>query len=234
MTKTPMLDTAAKVIAALKKRATPEKLAGMVRVGINTDCAVGVSLPDLRKLAKETVQSRELAEELWATEIHEARILAGMICPVGEVDEALAERWVAQFDSWDICDQVMDLFAASDIGWQLAVRWCDRPEEFVRRTGFGMFCWFAVYDKTASNTKFVRTCFPKIRKHADDERNFVKKAVNWALRNIGKRNLVLNEKAIALAEKLLADDNKTTRWIGKDALRELTSEKIQKRLRKTQ
>ena len=152
---------------------------------------------------------------------------------VADVDEALAERWVADFDSWDICDQVMDLFAASDIGWQLAARWCDRPEEFVRRTGFGMFCWFAVHDKGAGNTKFVRTCFPRIRKYADDERNFVKKAVNWALRNVGKRNLVLNEKAIALAERLSSSDNRVTRWIGKDALRELTSERIQKRLRKT-
>jgi 3-methyladenine DNA glycosylase AlkD len=172
-----------------------------------------------------------LAEGLWATGNHEARLLAGIICPVETVDEELAEAWVADFDSWDICDLVMDLFCRSDFGWRKAVEWCGRPEEFVRRTGFGMFAWFAVRDKAASNAKFVRTCFPRIRKHAEDERNFVKKAVNWALRNIGKRNRALNAKAIDVARTLADRGNSTARWIGKDALRELTSEKVQARLK---
>jgi 3-methyladenine DNA glycosylase AlkD len=146
------------------------------------------------------------------------------------VDEGLAEAWVADFDSWDICDQVMDLFAASDFGWKKAVEWCGREQEFVRRTGFGMFAWFAVHDKAACNTKFVRTCLPQIRKHAGDERNFVKKAVNWALRNIGKRNQVLNARAIDVARSLAQRDSAAARWIGRDALRELTCEKVQKRL----
>lgn len=225
-----MLQDKKAIFAAMSELAAPEKLASMQRVGVPTDRALGVSMYDLRRLVKSVAKDRKLAEDLWATGIHEARILAGMVCPVEEADEKLAERWVADFDAWDICDQVMDLFAQAPFGWKIAIQWCDRPEEFVRRTGFGMFCWFAVHDKKASDTKFIRTCFPLIRKHAGDERNFVKKAVNWALRNIGKRNLPLNAKAVTLAEELSASNDKTTRWIGKDALRELTSENVRKRL----
>ncbi len=131
-----------------------------------------------------------------------------------------------------MCDQIAGLFAASALGWEKAVSWCERSEEFVKRTGFAMLCWFAVHDKAASDTTFIDTCLPLIEKHADDERNFVKKTVNWALRNIGKRNLKLNKKASFLAEKLSQAQHKTKKWIGKDALRELRSEKIQKRLKK--
>ncbi len=226
----PPLAVAADVLSELHRMESPKNRAGMARYGIRVDNALGVSVPDLRKLAKRIAPSRQLAEQLWATGNHEARLLAGFICPVESVDEELAEAWVADFDSWDLCDQVMDLFASSDFGWKKAVEWCGRDEEFVRRTGFAMFAGFAVHDKTAGNTKFIRTCFPQIRKHAGDERNFVKKAVNWALRNIGKRNEVLNAKAIEVARALAERQSASARWIGHDALRELTSEKIQKRL----
>lgn len=225
-----MFESAAEVLAELRRMESPENRAGMARYGIRVDNALGVSVVELRKMAKRAEPSRRLAEQLWATGNHEARLLAGFICPVDSVDEKLAEAWVADFDSWDICDQVMDLFAASDFGWKKAVEWCGREEEFVRRTGFGMFAWFAVHDRAAGNTKFIRTCLPQIREHACDQRNFVKKAVNWALRNIGKRNQVLNARAIEVACALAGRDSASARWIARDALRELTSEKVQQRL----
>jgi 3-methyladenine DNA glycosylase AlkD len=228
-----MLDRVEDIIAALRKLATPAKMASIKRVGIKTDNCLGTSVHDLRRLSGNVVHSRNMAEALWGTGIHEARLLAGMICPPDEADEALAEKWIMDFDSWDICDLVMDLFASTSFGWKIAVEWCHRPEEFVRRTGFGMFCWFAVHDRDASNTKFIRVCFPLIRKYATDDRNFVRKAVNWALRNIGKRNMHLNEKAIGLATGLSESKNKTARWVGKDALKELTSEKVLKRVAKS-
>ena len=218
------------ILARLRALATPESRAFRDHLKASCATAVGVPIPALRALAREVPHTRELATALWATGVHEARLLAGYVCPPEDADEALAEAWVADFNTWDLCDQVMDLFCKASFGWKKAVEWTGRPEEFVRRTGFAMFCWFAVHDKGASDAKFVRTCFPLIRRHAADERNFVKKAVNWALRNIGKRNAALHEKAIALAEELAASDNKTERWIGKDALRELKSDPVRKRI----
>lgn len=220
------------IIAELKMLASEKKLASMKRVKIKLDNALGVSINDIRKLAKEVEISLELAIELWGTGIHEARLLAGYVCPSEDLTQEIAEKWVADFDSWDLCDQVMDVICEADFGWQKSVEWCDRPQEFVRRTGFAMFCYFAVHDKKADDEKFLSVCFPLIEKHCEDERNFVKKAVNWALRNIGKRNLNLNKEAVKLAESLLERNNKTASWIARDAIRELTSEKILARLKK--
>jgi 3-methyladenine DNA glycosylase AlkD len=210
--------------------AKADHLAEMQRVGINADQTIGVSLYDLRKIAKETGVNHDLALALWQTGVHEARILAGIIADPAQVDEALLENWVADFDSWDICDQVSDLFSRSRYGYAKAREWADRPEEFVKRTAFVIMAHLAVYDKAAPDEKLAQF-FPIIAQHADDARNFVKKAVNWALRNIGKRNCALNRRAIAVAEDIRCQDSRPARWIAADALRELTSEKVQKRLK---
>ena len=203
----------------------------MARYGIKVDKAFGVSIPTLRGMAKELGKDHTLALELWESGFHEARILASYIEDPAQVTEEQMESWVADFDSWDTCDQVTDLFERTPLGYQKAIEWSEREEEFVKRAAFALMAGLSVHDKKAEDSQFEHF-FSIILREATDERNFVKKAVNWALRNIGKRNLALNAKAIQIAGQMAEIDSKSARWNAKDALRELRSEKIQERLRK--
>jgi len=221
-----------KYLKRLKSLADPEAVAGMARFGINPDNTLGVSIPALRKMAKEIGKNHALAQEFWSSGIHEARILAGMVDDPGEVTAEQMERWAADFDSWDVCDQVCsNLFDKTRFAYEKAHEWSGREEEFVRRAGFVLMATLSVHDKKAGDEKILEF-LPLIKKGALDERNFVKKAVNWALRQIGKRNMDLNKAAILTPNDIQKIDSKAAKWIASDALRELTDEKIQMKLRK--
>ena len=193
---------------------------------------LGVSVPEMRKLAKEIGKDHELALKLWKTGIAEGRIVAAMIDEPGKVTEEQMEDWVRDIDSWDVCDQVcMNLFEKCDLAWKKIIDWSTRDEEFVKRTAFSLLACLAWHDKKASDEQFVKL-LPLIVREATDERNFVKKSVNWALRTIGKRNINSNEAAINAAREIQLLDSKSARWIAADALRELKSEAVQRRLKK--
>jgi len=218
------------IIQRLRSLSDPEAVKGMARFGINPENTYGVSIPNLRRVAKEAGKDHALAQELWASGIHEAKILASMIDEPEAVTEEQMEVWVKGFDSWDVCDQVcMNLFDKVPLAWQKIADWSEREEEFVKRAAYALIACLAWHDKKAEDRKFVGL-LPVIIKGATDERNFVKKAVNWALRHIGKRNMNLNRAAIEAAEEIRGIDSKAARWNAADALRELTSEAVQKRL----
>ncbi len=223
-------ETAAEAIAHLKSLARPDARAGMARFGINTDAALGLSIPELRRTAKRIGRNQPLAEELWRTCIHEARILAAFVADPAACGPELLERWVEDLDSWDLTDQYCNkLVCRTADPFRMVERWCPRPETFVRRAGFALIASLAVHDKSAPDSRFIKL-LPMIEAAASDDRNFVKKAVNWALRQIGKRNPALNMTAIACAERLAERPEPAARWIGRDALRELTSDNVQRRL----
>jgi 3-methyladenine DNA glycosylase AlkD len=211
--------------------AQPGGREGMARFDINADRALGVRIPDLRRLAKEVGTDHRLALALWRTEVHEARIMASMIDDPAKVTERQMESWVADFDSWDLCDQCCgNLFDRLPFAYGKAMEWADRDEEFVKRAAFALVAWSAVHDKTADDRVFLEF-LPVIEREAADDRNFVKKAVNWSLRQIGKRNRRLHRAAVASARRLTRQQNSiSARWIGTDALRELTGEAVMKRL----
>jgi 3-methyladenine DNA glycosylase AlkD len=218
------------IIQRLESLSDPEAVKGMARFGINPENTYGVSIPNLRRMAKESGKDHALASKLWASGIHEAKILASMIDEPKAVTEEQLEAWVKDFDSWDVCDQVcMNLFDKVPLAWQKVIDWSEREEEFVKRAAYTLIACLAWHDKTAGDEKFV-ALLPVIVKGATDERNFVKKAVNWALRHIGKRNLNLNKAAIKTAEEIRGIDSKAARWIAADAIRELTSEAVRRRL----
>jgi 3-methyladenine DNA glycosylase AlkD len=218
------------VIAELKSMGNPKAAAGMARYGIKADRALGVSIPGLQRLAKKIGKNRKLAEDLWSSAIHEARILACMIDDPQQITAEVLERLVNEFDSWDLCDQCCNrLFSKTPFARQKALAWASRPEEFVKRAGFVLMAVLSVHDKKAANKQFD-AFFKHIKAAASDERNFVKKAVNWALRQIGKRNMSLNKKAITVAIEIQQFESKTARWVASDALRELRSENVRKRL----
>jgi len=219
------------LIKKLKSLSNPEAVAGMARFGINPENTYGVSIPVLRRMAKEIGRNHLLAQKLWNSGIHEARILAGMIDSPDEVTEKQMERWVRDFDSWDVCDQACsNLFDRTKFAHKKAMDWSERGEEFVKRAGFVLMAALSVHDKRAKDNAFLRF-LPIIKREAQDERNFVKKAVNWALRQIGKRNQHLNQLAIEKAIEVQGIESKSAKWIASDAIRELTSEAVQKRLR---
>jgi 3-methyladenine DNA glycosylase AlkD len=219
------------IIERLKQEADPECVAGMARFGINPDKTLGISIPFLWNLSKEIGKDHELAGQLWRSGIHEARILAGIIDEPEKVTEKQMESWVRDFDSWDICDQVCSrLFDKTPFAYKKVHEWTKRDEEFVKRAGFAMMAALVVHDKKASDKEFERF-LPMIVREAKDERNYVRKAVNWALRTIGKRNKTLNRKAIRTAERIRKINSKSARWIATDALRELRSDAVQRRLK---
>jgi 3-methyladenine DNA glycosylase AlkD len=219
------------VVKRLKAMGDPRAAEGMSRFGIQTRTAVGVSVPMLRGLATRVGKDHRLAQELWNTGIHEARILASMVDIPEEVTEKQMEEWSKDFDSWDVVDGCCgNLFDRTRFAIRKATEWCRRPEEFVKRAGFVLMAELAVHDKKAPDNTFVRF-FPFIVEGASDDRNFVKKAVNWALRQIGKRNAALNKAAIQTAKKISTSDSRSARWVAADALRELTGTPVQKRLR---
>ncbi len=223
------------IIRQLKSQANPKNVAGMARFGINGKNVLGISIPYLRNLAKEIMKTNtdnhKLAGELWSSKIHEARILASFIDSPENVTEKQMETWVKDFDSWDLCDQVTTgLFDRTTFAYKKAFEWSKRCEEFVKRAGFALMAGLAVHNKKADDKAMIEFFEPIIRE-STDERNFVRKAINWALRNIGKRNQTLKDGAIKTAQKILRkaqDDkknqgmnNKTARWIASDAIREL-------------
>lgn len=219
------------ILKRLVALSSPEAVAGMARFGINPSNTYGVSIPALRKMARDIGKDHALALALWSSGIHEARILAGMVDEPGKVTGEQMESWAADFDSWDVCDQVCsNLFDKTEFAYQKAHEWSGRKEEFIKRAGFVLMAALSVHDKRAGDEKFLEF-LPVIKREAVDDRNFVKKAVNWALRQIGKRNLNLNREAIETAREIQGIDSKAARWIASDALRELTDEKTQKRLR---
>ena len=240
---TPVADRVAVLLGELAAKGSEEDRAGMARYGIRVDDAFGVSLWELRRMAKPLRRDHELALALWATGNHEARLLATIVDDPALVDEAQMEAWVADLDSWDVCDQLTsNLFDKTTLAYDKAREWAARDEEFVRRAAFAMIAALAVQDKAATDERLL-AFLPLIESYADDPRNFVKKAVNWALRNIGKRNAALNAAAVACAQRIRAAANaraggerggdpgaRSARWVAADALRELTSEKMQARL----
>ena len=220
------------IISKLKSMGNPKNVEGMARYGINPKNNLGVSIYKLRPLAKEIGTNHELSLQLWKSGIHDARLLAVFLEDPDKVTEEQMDSWAKDFDSWDVCDQACtSLFDSTQYAWKKVFEWAERDEEFVRRAAFSIIAGLAVHDKEASDEKFEQFS-PIISKHAIDERNYVKKAVNWALRNIGKRNIRLNKKMIVLSQKIQKIDSKSARWIASDAIRELTSEKVKQRLDK--
>ncbi len=218
------------VLRKLESLSDSKNTEGMKRFGITGNKVYGVSIPDLRRIAKEIGKNHELALRLWEEDSRETRILASMIDEVDRVDEEQMERWVRGFDSWEVCDQVcMNLFWMHNLAYRKAKEWACREEEFVKRAGFALMAVLAWKDKQTGNERFEEF-LGIIKENSEDERNFVKKAVNWALRQIGKRNSYLNRKAIETAEEILKKDSKVSKWIATDALRELKSESVRKRL----
>ncbi|MBU0586921.1 DNA alkylation repair protein [Candidatus Micrarchaeota archaeon] len=216
----------------LKSYSNPKNVQGMSRFGIKGGKMLGISIPILRKMSKEIGKDHALALELWNSGIHEARILASMIDDPKLVTEKQMDSWVSDFDSWDVCDQVcMNLFGKVPSAYKKIGEWAKREEEFVRRTAFSMIAVFAWQKNGLSDNQIIKL-IPLIKKYSTDERNFVKKAVNWALRQIGKRNLNLNTAAIKTAKEIQKLDSKSAKWIATDALRELTNEKTLARIKK--
>ena len=218
------------IVRKLRSMGDQRNVDGMARFGISSKDTLGISIYVLRPIAKQIGKDHKVALELWATGIHEARLLAGFIDDPEQVTEKQMEAWAAEFDSWDIVDQVCSsLFDQTPFAYSKAIEWSSREEEFVKRAGFVLMAALSVHDKDASDAEF-RKFFPIIMRESTDERNFVKKAVNWALRQIGKRSLSLNSEAVKVAMDIKGIDSRSARWIAADALRELTSDKVRDRL----
>jgi 3-methyladenine DNA glycosylase AlkD len=219
------------IIARLNSLANQRNVEGMARFGIASTNTLGIGLPALRELAKAHKRDHALALKLWDSRIHEARILATIIDDPKQVTPEQMDAWAADFDSWDVVDQACgNLFEKTPYADQKIREWAMRDEEFIRRAAFSLIAYVAVHHKKAAN-EALEAYYPIIKSGAADERNFVKKAVNWALRQIGKRNRALNASALALARQIAALDSKSARWIAADAIKELTSEKTQARLK---
>jgi 3-methyladenine DNA glycosylase AlkD len=223
------------IVDELRAVSDPSRLPGMARVGINVDRAIGVSIPNCRRIARRHRGDHELALRLWTTGIHEVRIVAAMVDDPAEVTVEQMDGWVIDLDSWDLCDQVCgNLFARTPTSFDRAEAWVRREEEFVVRAGFAIVASRAAWDhRPETRDAIFLPWLAEIERAATDDRNYVKKAVNWALRQIGKRSAELNEAAIARCERLIETGSRSARWIGRDALRELRSEDVQRRLRAT-
>jgi 3-methyladenine DNA glycosylase AlkD len=224
------LPSTQEILTKLKSKAKPDNLPGMARYGINTEKRLGVQIPGLRQLAKETGKNHQIALELWQTGIAEARILAAMTDEPEKVTEQQMENWVKDINSWDIDDQItMNLFEKTPLSWKKITDWSQRPEEFVRRTAYSLLACLAWHNKTATDQQFTQL-FPVIASGATDERKSIQKAISWALRTIGKRNPQLNRAAIQLAQEIQQTNTKPARWIANDVTRELQSQPVQNRL----
>jgi 3-methyladenine DNA glycosylase AlkD len=219
------------ILRDLQEMADPKFQAGMARYGIDSGRALGIRAPVLRDYAKPHRKNHELALALWECDVHEAKHLAGMIADPRQMTEAQMEKWAADCYSWDLVDNICGVFAQTPYALDKARAWIRREEEYVRRAGFVTLVSLTVHDKKAPDERFL-SFLPYIREGAGDERNFVKKAVNWLLRQIGKRNIRLHPHALALAEELASSQSPAARWIGKDAVRELSSEKVLGRLQR--
>ena len=228
------MHSTAGILQKLKTHGSRENIEGMARFGITTERRLGVSVPEMRRIARECGKDHPLSIRLWNSGIPEARIVASMIADPSEMTAAEMDRWVSEFDSWDVCDQVcMNLFERTPFAGKKIRQWSRREEEFVRRAAYTLIACLAWHDKDAPDVVFTGF-LPIIKRGATDERNFVKKSVNWALRNIGKRNPRLNRAAVSTAKEISRLDSKSARWIGADAIRELTSAAVQRRIRRRQ
>lgn len=224
--------TAEEVLKELGKHFSQKNIDGMARFGIKSPKAFGVSAPVIKSIAKKIGKDHTLALQLWETEFLEARAIAALIADPEKVTKSLMNKWVRDFDSWAVCDGTcLHLFGYTPHAFQKIFEWCIRKEEFIRRAGFVLMAVLAVHDKNRDDKDFLKF-FPLIKEYSIDERNFVKKAVNWALRQIGKRNMFLNIEAIRLALEIQKFDSKSARWIANDALRELRNPKTYVRKRK--
>jgi len=214
----------------LKRHSTKRTLAGMARYGLPSENALGVSVSDLHVLAKKLGRNHLLATALWKTGCYEARMLACFVDEPERVTAVQMDRWCRDFDNWGICDTAcFHLFDRTSFAWDKARQWSKSPSEFIKRAGFALMASLVAHDKSARDLQFL-ALLPLIEEGARDERNFVKKAVNWALRTIGKHSLILNKAAVTTAKRLAASKEAAPRWVGKDALRELASPKVRARL----
>ena len=224
--------TKAAALRELGELADPKVRRKLAYFGVNVPKAYGISSPVLKAFARHIGRDQELAEQLWSSGIHEAKILAALIGESEKVTATQMERWVRDFDSWDVVDTVCCyLYASAKPAWEKIYDWSTRRGEFPKRAAFSLAAYLSYTDKVAEDARFERF-LSVIEREAHDERNFVRKAVNWALRNIGKRNLRLNAAAIRSAERIRQQDSRAARWIAADALRELESDAVHARLRK--
>ncbi len=220
------------IIRELEALSNPHEVEGMARFGINPQKVYAVRIPELRKIAKKAGKNHKLAVKLWETGYRETRTLACMIDDPKQVTTEQMDLWASEFDYWEICDQCcMKLFRLAPFAYQKVFQWSESEEEFKKRAAFALIAVLAVHDKDAPDEKFEQF-FPLIIKESVDDRKYVKKAVNWALRHIGKKNIDLNKKAIVVASEIKKMDSKSAKWIATDALRELKSEKVKERLYK--
>lgn len=216
----------------LERRGTKANRDGMARYGIVTKNVFGVSMGTMKTLAKELGRDHSLAQALWKTGWYEARALAAMVGEPDRVTSAEMDRWVKRFDNWATCDTMtFVLWDRTPHAWPKVREWSRRNEEFVKRAAFAMLASLTVHDKAAPDERYLEG-LKLIEREASDDRNFVKKAVNWALRSIGKRSPMLNKEAVAVAKRLAAREDSASRWVGKDALREITSPAVRARLTK--
>jgi len=221
------------VLREMRAKSDPKAVEEMARFGISSESALGLSMPFLRTLAKRIGRNHGLAKGLWESGIHEARILATLVDEPEEVTERQMERWVNEFDSWDVCDGCCgNLFDKTPYAYAKALEWSGKEKEFVKRAGYVLMAELAVHDKGAPDEEFLRF-FGAIERGSTDSRNFVKKAVNWALRQIGKRNLKLNGAALELAAKISKKGRPSAKWVASDAIRELASDAVRRRLRRS-
>jgi 3-methyladenine DNA glycosylase AlkD len=224
--------TAARAVRELRRHGQGRNVQGMARFGIRAKRVYGVSKPKLDALARQIGKNHPLGLRLWATGIHDARLLGMLVCESEQVTGSQMERWVRDFDNWDVCDGTCcHLFVFAPPAWKKAFAWTTRKAEFAKRAGFALAAYLAVHDKEAPDAPFLKF-LKAIERQSWDRRNFVRKAVNWALRNIGKRNLRLNREAIACALRIRENGRGAARWIAGDALRELQSDAVQNRLKK--
>ena len=221
------------ILKQLKSMGDPKNIEGMGRFGIKTENNLGNSVTTLRNYAKKIGKNHNLAVKLWQSGIRDARMVAACIEDPKTVSENQIDAWVKDFDSWDICDHCCGhLIDKTPFAYKKAKEWSKRKEEFQKRAGFALMAWLAVHDKNVNNSNFEEF-LTIIKRESTDGRNYVRKAVNWALRNIGKRDSTMNKKAIEFSKEIQKIDSKTAKWIANDALRELTSEKVKNRLKKT-
>ncbi len=220
------------IIGKLESLKNPKNVEGMARFGIRPKTKIyGAPVPELRKIARIVKKNHQLALKLWDSKIHEARILASMLADAEKLTVDQINKWVSDFDSWDVCDQAcMNLLDKSEIAKNQISKFAKSKEEFIKRTAFALIAALAVHDKKMKDEDFM-DFFPLIKKAAIDERNFVKKSVNWALRQIGKRNKKLNKEAIKLAKEIQNNHSKSAKWIANNALIELTSENVQRKFK---
>lgn len=220
------------VIKLLKSASDPSAIEGMALFGITPGKTYGVSMPRLRKLGKQAGRDHDLALKLWAHGFRETRILASLVDEPEKVSSAQMDSWASEFSYWEICDQCcMNLFWLTPKAYEKAVEWSRRPQEYVRRAGFALMAVLAWKDKKASDEK-LSAFLPLIIEGSSDERPIVRKAVNWALRQIGKRSIGLNKKSVNVARKLMDSESGSARWVGSDALRELEGDAVRARLLK--